>query len=180
MRLSAALREQVRHRAKFACEFCGITEIDAGGTLTIDHFQPRSKGGPDDLNNLIYACIICNQYKQDYWPKEATSPMLLNPRKTSTSQHLVEQEDGQLTGLTRIGEFTIKRLRLNRCQLFTARQRRNQQFQTQQLLQRYQEVATLQSQINTQLTDLVTEQQAMLQEQRKWLKFLLRRRGQSR
>jgi 5-methylcytosine-specific restriction endonuclease McrA len=121
MSLSATLREQVRPRAQCACEFCGITEIDAGGMLTIDHFQPRSKGGSDDLDNLIYACIICNQYKQDYWPKQATSPTLWNPRQESASQHLLEQEDGQLTGLTRTGEFTIKRLRLNRSQLVVAR-----------------------------------------------------------
>jgi hypothetical protein len=43
MSLTASIREQVRQRAQCACEFCGITEIDAGGMLTIDHFQPRTK-----------------------------------------------------------------------------------------------------------------------------------------
>jgi CMP-N-acetylneuraminic acid synthetase len=177
MSLSATLREQVRRRAQCACEFCGITEIDAGGMLTIDHFQPRSKGGSDDLTNLIYACIVCNQYKQDYWPTQDTSPMLWHPRQESASQHWVEQADGQLTGLTRTGEFTIKRLRLNRTQLVAARQRRNQQLQTERLLQRYQELAILQAQINTQLTNLAAEQQAILQEQRKWLRILLGRQN---
>jgi hypothetical protein len=44
MSLAASTREQVRQRAQCACEFCGITEIDAGGMLTIDHFQPRTPG----------------------------------------------------------------------------------------------------------------------------------------
>jgi 5-methylcytosine-specific restriction endonuclease McrA len=66
MSLTASIREQVRQRAQCACEFCGVTEIDVGGMLTIDHFQPRTKAGSDALDNLIYACIACNQYKQDY------------------------------------------------------------------------------------------------------------------
>jgi hypothetical protein len=102
MSLAASIREQVRQRAYFACEFCGITEIDAGGML-------------------------------------------------------------------------IKRLRLNRSQLITARQRRQQQSQVERLLQRYQELTTLQAQINIQLTDLAMEQQVLLKEQRKWLRKLLSR-----
>jgi 5-methylcytosine-specific restriction endonuclease McrA len=117
MSLSAAIREpvraQVRHRAQCTYEFCGISEIDAGGLLTIDHFQPRSKQGSNHLDNLIYACISCNQYKQDYWPRQDNAPKLWNPRQDSASQHFVEQEDGQLTALTPTGEFTIQRLRLN-------------------------------------------------------------------
>jgi 5-methylcytosine-specific restriction endonuclease McrA len=70
MSLAASIREQVRQRAQCACEFCGITEIDTGGMLTIDHFQPRTRAGSDELENLICACITCNhQYKQGYWPR---------------------------------------------------------------------------------------------------------------
>jgi hypothetical protein len=61
MSLTASIREQVRHRAQSACEFCGITEIDAGGMLTIDHFQPRTKAGSDTLEDLIYACNRLSQ-----------------------------------------------------------------------------------------------------------------------
>jgi 5-methylcytosine-specific restriction endonuclease McrA len=68
MSISSEIREQVRRRANFACEFCGASETDVGGQLTIDHFQPKSKGGNDSLENLLYSCIRCNQYKQDYWP----------------------------------------------------------------------------------------------------------------
>jgi hypothetical protein len=178
MSLAASIREQVRQRAQCACEFCGITEIDTGGMLTIDHFQPRTKAGSDDLENLIYACITCNQYKQDYWSQTETAPILWNPRKESASEHFVEQEDGQLTALTPVGIFTIKRLRLNRGQLIVARQRRQQQLEVERLLQRYQELTTLQAQINIQLTDLAMEQQVLLKEQRKLLRMLLNRTNQ--
>jgi hypothetical protein len=152
MSLTASIREQVRHRAQGACEFCGITEI--------------------------YACIACNQCKQDYWPRTETVPILWNPRQESASQHFIEQEDGELTALTPIGIFTIKRLRLNRSQLIAARQRRQQQVQVERLLQRCQELTTLQAQINIQLTDLAMEQQVLLKEQRKWLRVLLNRLNQ--
>jgi HNH endonuclease len=178
MRLAVSIREQVRQRAQYAGEFCGITEIDTGGMLTIDHFQPRTKAGSDELENLIYACITCNQYKQDYWPQTEIAPILWNPRQESASQHFVEQEDGQLTALTPTSVFTIKRLRLNRSQLIVARQRRQQQLQVERLLQRYRELTTLQAQINIQLTDLAIEQQVLLKEQRKWLRMLLNRINQ--
>lgn len=175
MSLTASIREQVRQRAHCACEFCGVTEIDTGGMLTIDHFRPRARAGSDELENLIYACISCNQYKQDYWPQTEIAPTLWNPRQEIASQHFVEQADGQLTALTPTGIFTIKRLRLNRSQLTAARQRRQQQLQVERLLQSYQELTTLQSQVNIQLTDLAIEQQMLLKEQRKWLQMLLSR-----
>ncbi|PSB07128.1 hypothetical protein C7B62_20890 [Pleurocapsa sp. CCALA 161] len=178
MSLTASIREQVRQRAQCACEFCGVNEIDVGGMLTIDHFQPRTKAGSDTLENLVYACIACNQYKQDYWPRTEIAPILWNPRQESASQHFVEQEDGQLTALTPTGVFTIKRLRLNRSQLIAARQRRQQQLQVERLLRRYQELTTLQSRINIQLTDLAIEQQMLLKDQRKWLRILLSRLNQ--
>jgi hypothetical protein len=178
MSLTASIREQVRQRAGCACEFCGISEIDTGGMLTIDHFRPRARAGSNELENLIYACIACNQYKQDYWPQTATAPILWNPRQELASQHFVEQEDGQLTALTPTGIFTLKRLRLNRSQLITARQRRQQHLQVETLLRRYQELTTLQAQINIQLTDLAMEQQFLLKEQRQWLRMLLSRLNQ--
>ncbi len=112
MSLSADLCEQVRQRADCACEFCGVSEIDVGGLLTIDHFHPRSKGGAETLENLIYACIHCNQYKQDYWPRDDLAPRLWNPRESFGSRPFVESEDGRLIALTIVGEFTIRRLRL--------------------------------------------------------------------
>lgn len=66
MSIPEAVRLQVRQRANFACEFCGVTETDTGGELTVDHFCPQTKGGTDDPDNLLYSCHRCNQYKADY------------------------------------------------------------------------------------------------------------------
>ncbi|NBC05683.1 MAG: hypothetical protein GVY26_00640 [Bacteroidetes bacterium] len=55
----------MRKRAAFRCEFCGVSEKDTGGQLSIDHYQPKSKGGSDNFSNLIYCCARCNLYKSD-------------------------------------------------------------------------------------------------------------------
>ena len=103
MSLPEAIREQVRLGAGFACEFCGITETDAGGLLTVDHFQPSTQGGGDAPDNLLYCCSRCNQYKADYWPGSPMEPHLWHPRKTPLSAHFVERENGTLHPLTDLG-----------------------------------------------------------------------------
>lgn len=60
------IRLVIRQRANFACEFCGVTETDTGSELTIDHFRPRTKGGTDDLDNLLYCCMRYNQHTSFY------------------------------------------------------------------------------------------------------------------
>jgi HNH endonuclease len=39
-----------------------------GSELEIDHFQPKSAGGGDELENLIYCCTPCNRHKAMFWP----------------------------------------------------------------------------------------------------------------
>jgi 5-methylcytosine-specific restriction endonuclease McrA len=40
MTISDEKRHAVREQYNFACGYCGISEIDAGSELEIDHFQP--------------------------------------------------------------------------------------------------------------------------------------------
>lgn len=175
MSLSSEIREQVRQRAGFACEFCGVSEANVGGLLTIDHFQPQSREGSDSLEHLIYACASCNQYKQDYWPNGESDPKLWNPRKELASVHFVELDDGRVVAISAIGEFTIRRLRLNRTPLVEYRTRRRQRMEQTRLLQRYRDLVSLLAQVNGQLSELVLEQQQLLQEQRDLLRILLER-----
>jgi hypothetical protein len=173
MSVSSEIREQVRQRARRACEFCGVSEVDVGGLLTIDHFQPQSKDGSDDLDNLIYCCVCCNQYKQDYWPTSEAEPMLWNARQGDAPSNFVELEDGRVVAVSSLGEFTIRRLRLNREPLVEYRMQRRQRTEQTRLLQKYLDLASLLAQANKQLSDLVIEQQKLLQEQRDLLRILL-------
>lgn len=174
MTLSKEARKQVQQRANYACEFCGVSETDVGGDLTVDHYQPQSRGGSDNLENLIYACACCNQYKQDFWITDESLPKLWNPRSEHYNKHFIELEDGQLLALTTTGEFTCKRLRLNRPPLIAYRLQRRHQTEETRLLERYRDLVLLLTQLNAQLTILVTEQQALLKEQREILQALLR------
>lgn len=107
MTIRAAIREEVRARAQFACEYCSVHETDSGDLLTIDHFQPVGKGGYDSSENLVYCCMRCNQYKGDYWPDSPSAPMLWNPRREDVAVHVVELDDGWLEALTPTGAFSI-------------------------------------------------------------------------
>lgn len=113
--------ESVRQQYQYACGYCGITEIDAGAELTLDHYQPQSAGGSEDEYNLVYACVKCNQYKHDFWPTAdelAQGFRVLHPLLDDLPTHLLENEQtGFLEALTLTGRFHIALLRLNRPQL---------------------------------------------------------------
>lgn len=178
MTITPEIRQQVRQRANFACEFCGVAEVDTGGELTIDHYQPQTKGGRDELDNLIYSCARCNQYKSDYWPSTENDLILWHPRQAAANPHFLELEDGRLHPLTAIGIFTIKRLRLNRPPLISHRLRKKQRAEELRLLTRYGELVELLEGLNRQMSNLMEEQQALLREQRELLSLILGRRRQ--
>jgi 5-methylcytosine-specific restriction endonuclease McrA len=41
------------------CVYCGRADLP----LTIDHIRPKSKGGDDSWENLVAACLPCNNRK---------------------------------------------------------------------------------------------------------------------
>jgi hypothetical protein len=172
MSLGAEARALVRRRAGFACEFCGVSEVNTGGQLTVDHFQPRSKGGGDGLDNLIYCCFRCNQHKADYWPETPDAPSLWNPRREPSTTHFLELEDGLLSALTLAGAFTLRRLHLNHPLLVANRRRQRWEAEARRLLRRYQEIVELMEGIRRQQASLAEEQQRLLAEQIKLLQLL--------
>lgn len=111
-------RDEVRARFGFFCGYCGVSENEAGAELTLDHFEPRSQGGSDETDNLVYACHACNEFKGDFWPNQ---PPWLHPQRDNFTLHLGANEDGTLQGLTPEGEQWITRLRLNRAPLVERR-----------------------------------------------------------
>jgi len=90
MTISADTRQIIREKFRYCCGYCGISESDVGGELEIDHFQPASKGGTNDIDNLVYACVHCNRFKGNYWPDETGSHayLLLRPDKPDYAEHV--------------------------------------------------------------------------------------------
>jgi hypothetical protein len=176
MTIAEALREQVRRRANYACEFCGITETSAGGELTIDHYQPKARAGGDSPDNLLYCCSRCNEYKHDYWPTRSSDPPLWNPRIEPSSAHFVELSDGRLHPLTATGALTLRQLRLNRPSLVAHRLNKRKQAETTLLLIQNEETIQFQKTVNRQITALMEEQQRLLERQREFIRLLLGKR----
>lgn len=63
MTIPLSMRFQILERDSFTCRFCGRRAPET--ELEVDHVQPRSKGGSDDISNLVTACRDCNRGKGD-------------------------------------------------------------------------------------------------------------------
>lgn len=177
MTVSDEVRLLVRQRANFVCEYCGLREADIPDRLTVDHYQPSSKGGSDSLDNLVYSCIWCNQRKHAYWPASDDEIPLWNPRESTESEHFVFQSDGTVSPISAVGTFTIARLRLNRHALVEYRRRKDSVSEKDGLLNHYHELIALQNEVINQLTKQVEEQQKLLEEQQRLLNLLMRGNG---
>jgi 5-methylcytosine-specific restriction endonuclease McrA len=57
-------RRGVLRRDAHHCAYCGRS------ATTIDHVQPRSRGGADSWENLVACCLRCNNLKSDRTPAE--------------------------------------------------------------------------------------------------------------
>jgi len=63
MAITKRTRFEVFKRDGFKCAYCGASPPSA--ILEIDHIDPKSCGGKDDINNLITACYECNRGKSN-------------------------------------------------------------------------------------------------------------------
>lgn len=122
--------------------------------MTIDHFQPRSQGGSDVLDNLVYCCPACNEFKGDYW-KPDSPRRILHPLRDNQAEHMVLTAEDLLPPLTETGAFHIRRLHLNRNELILHRREQRsleaervvQQETLRELLLLEQRLESLQAQI---------------------------------
>ena len=61
--ISKRIRFEVFKRDYFTCQYCGAQAPAV--LLHADHIHPRSKGGDDELMNLVTACESCNLGKSN-------------------------------------------------------------------------------------------------------------------
>ena len=54
-------RNQIFERDRYRCVYCG--EQFAPDHLTLDHIEPRTRGGDRSEGNLVTACMGCNTRK---------------------------------------------------------------------------------------------------------------------
>lgn len=174
MSVSFTVRQKVRQRAKFLCEYCEVSETDSGGELTVDHFKPQSQNGGGEENNLVYCCFRCNTYKSDYWHGEPNQIRLFNPRTDKRDEHFWLSESGVLFALTEMGKFTIELLRLNRKPLITKRRQDFQTLEEHQILEQTNRAVETLIRLSQQQRELLKAQQVLLEEQRRLIDYLFR------
>jgi 5-methylcytosine-specific restriction endonuclease McrA len=71
-------RKNVLKRDRNTCQYCGARD-----QLTIDHVLPKSRGGRDSWENLVTACVSCNNRKGDRTPEEAGMALDREPFRPS-------------------------------------------------------------------------------------------------
>ena len=66
-------------RDRGRCQYCGrkLTEAEA----TKDHFVPRERHGQTNWENILLACLACNQKKGSMTPKQAQMVPLSRPHR---------------------------------------------------------------------------------------------------
>ncbi|ABY22252.1 HNH endonuclease family protein [Renibacterium salmoninarum ATCC 33209] len=73
-RESPVSRRGVLRRDEHHCAYCGKSGS------TIDHIQPRSRGGADSWENLVACCLRCNNLKGDHTPSEMGWHLRVSPK----------------------------------------------------------------------------------------------------
>lgn len=87
MALSKKLRFEVFKRDGFQCAYCGKTPPEV--TLEVDHIEPKSKDGKDNIENLITACFDCNRGKRNI-------PLDKIPNKLNDNLEILKLKEEQL------------------------------------------------------------------------------------
>ncbi|MFQ5907070.1 MAG: HNH endonuclease [bacterium] len=96
-RAIAPSRKNVMKRDGYSCQYCGTSE----GPMTTDHVIPRRLGGRDSWENLVCACVKCNNQKGDRSAREAGLTLVRTPRKPHFFTFM--------TSLTKIPDMRWKR-----------------------------------------------------------------------
>ena len=79
-------RKAVFIRDGFECQYCGTRISMTTGTR--DHVIPRSRGGPDTMQNVVTACRACNARKDDRMLGEVAMTLRNRPRTLSEDEKI--------------------------------------------------------------------------------------------
>ena len=74
-------------RDRYICAYCG--DLHDGKSLTIDHVQPKSRGGKNTWVNCVTACKPCNLRKGNKTPEEAKMHLLYIPYAPNVYEKMI-------------------------------------------------------------------------------------------
>ncbi|MCJ7578389.1 MAG: HNH endonuclease [candidate division Zixibacteria bacterium] len=70
-------RKNIIKRDGHRCQYCGENH----GAMTVDHVIPKIYGVQDSWENLVCACLKCNNIKGDQTPEQAGFKLLRRPKR---------------------------------------------------------------------------------------------------
>jgi CRISPR/Cas system Type II protein with McrA/HNH and RuvC-like nuclease domain len=70
------MKKYIYERDDRKCRFCQRELLFR--KISLDHYLPKSKKGPDDLYNLVLCCKKCNKLKKNRTPSDYESVMIEN------------------------------------------------------------------------------------------------------
>jgi HNH endonuclease len=124
--IAERLRQFVEKRAKNRCEYCRVSVLNAYFSFHIDHIVSLKHGGLTIVDNLAYACALCNLNKGSdiatFLGATQVPTRFFNPRTDVWDDHFETLQTGELIAKTDIGEATIKILKLNQVDAIIERQ----------------------------------------------------------
>lgn len=80
-------RARIYIRDRYTCQYCG--DKKNANELTLDHITPRAQNGTSVPDNLVTACVRCNNRKGNRTPQEARMPLLTSQHKLRVGLDLV-------------------------------------------------------------------------------------------
>jgi len=117
--MNRAVKDLVHGRANGSCECCRCPERFATQPHSVEHILPRTKGGPDDENNLALSYQGCNDAKfiKTHAVDELTNQTvpLFHPRTMQWDEHFAWSADySEIIPISAVGRATVRELHLNR------------------------------------------------------------------
>ncbi|MHB1811993.1 MAG: RNA-guided endonuclease IscB [Thermoplasmataceae archaeon] len=107
------IREYLLEKFHRTCVYCGKT----GVPLEVEHLTPRSRDGPDTVNNLAISCHNCNQKKNNLTAEEFGYPEVrkraLITMRDAAFMNTVRWKLTQLTGSEHTLGFITKKNRIS-------------------------------------------------------------------
>lgn len=71
-----ALKKYIFERDKKQCRFCCKELVFR--QISLDHYLPKSKSGPNDVFNIVLSCKKCNKHKENRVPSNYEEVLLNN------------------------------------------------------------------------------------------------------
>jgi len=118
MPFSDEIKQAIRARANYLCEYYHSPERLSANRFTTDRVVPKSLNGSDDINNLALACRRCNERHYNFIvgvdPITQEIVPIFNPRQQKWKENFIWLDKGiVIKGVTPIGRATCIRLDLS-------------------------------------------------------------------